>query len=73
MRELGATHVLNSTSPSFMAELTAALGETSATLAFDAIGGGKLAGQILACMEAAASAKSPRKPPAGTGRRWRYL
>jgi len=27
--------------------------ETGATLAFDAIGGGKLAGQILACMEVA--------------------
>jgi NADPH2:quinone reductase len=31
--------------------------ETGATLAFDAIGGGKLASQILTCMEAAASAK----------------
>jgi NADPH:quinone reductase len=39
-----------------MDELTAALKETSATLAFDAIGGGKLASQILTCMEAAASA-----------------
>jgi hypothetical protein len=34
-------------------DLTAALIETGATLAFDAIGGGKLAGQILSCMEAA--------------------
>jgi NADPH:quinone reductase len=34
--------------------LTAALVETGATIAFDAIGGGKLAGQILTCMEAAA-------------------
>jgi hypothetical protein len=29
------------------------LAQTGATLAFDAIGGGKLAGQILTCMEAA--------------------
>jgi hypothetical protein len=38
-----------------MEDLTKALVETGATLAFDAIGGGKVAGQILTCMEAAAS------------------
>jgi hypothetical protein len=38
-----------------MEDLTKALSETGATLAFDAIGGGKLASQILTCMEAAAS------------------
>jgi NADPH2:quinone reductase len=37
-----------------MADLTDALAATGATLAFDAIGGGKLTGQILTCMEAAA-------------------
>jgi NADPH2:quinone reductase len=36
-----------------MADLTQALVETGATIAFDATGGGKLAGQILTCMEAA--------------------
>ena len=36
-----------------MQDLTEALVATGATLAFDAIGGGKLAGQILSCMEAA--------------------
>ena len=56
LRSAGATYVCNSTSPAFMAELTAALKETAATLAFDATGGGKLASQILTCMEAAASA-----------------
>ena len=45
----------NSAAPTFMEDLTKALVETGATLAFDAIGGGKLAGQILTCMEAAAS------------------
>ena len=40
-----------------MADLIEALTQTSATLAFDAIGGGKLAGQILTGMEVAASAK----------------
>jgi hypothetical protein len=38
-----------------MDDLTKALVETGATLAFDAIGGGKLAGQILTCMEIAAN------------------
>jgi NADPH:quinone reductase len=55
LRALGATHVCNSTSPQFMQELTASLVATGATLAFDAIAGGPLAGQILVCMEAAAS------------------
>ena len=36
-----------------MADLTDALVATGATIAFDATGGGKLAGQILTCMEAA--------------------
>jgi hypothetical protein len=56
LRSADATYVCNSTSPAFMDELTAALKETAATLAFDATGGGKLASQILTCMEAAASA-----------------
>jgi NADPH:quinone reductase-like Zn-dependent oxidoreductase len=43
----------DSTSPTFMEDLTQALAETGATIAFDAIGGGKLAGQILTCMETA--------------------
>jgi NADPH2:quinone reductase len=53
LRSLGAKHVVDSTSPTFMEDLTSALATTGATLAFDAIGGGKLAGQILAAMEAA--------------------
>jgi NADPH2:quinone reductase len=52
----GATHVCDTSSPTFIDDLTAALIATGATLAFDAIGGGKLAGQILGCMEAAATA-----------------
>jgi NADPH:quinone reductase len=56
LRAAGAAYVCNSTSPTFMTELADALKSTSATLAFDAVGGGKLAGQILTCMEAAASA-----------------
>lgn len=55
LRALGATHVCNSTSPGFIDALTAAIVATGAPIAFDAIGGGPLAGQILTCMEIAAS------------------
>ena len=55
LHKIGAKHVIDSTSPTFMRDLTDALVETGATLAFDAIGGGKLAGQILSAMEAAAN------------------
>jgi hypothetical protein len=53
LKELGATHILDSTSPQFTAELAAAVEATNATLAFDAIGGGPLVNQILHAMEAA--------------------
>jgi len=56
LRSAGAAYVCNSASPDFMDELTAALKATAATVAFDATGGGKLASQILTCMEAAAGA-----------------
>lgn len=57
LRALGAKHVCNSSAPAFMQDLIKALGATGATIAFDAIGGGKLVSQILTCMEAAAVAK----------------
>lgn len=53
LRHIGARHVCDSSSPSFIAELTDALADTGATIAFDATGGGRLAGQILQCMESA--------------------
>jgi NADPH:quinone reductase-like Zn-dependent oxidoreductase len=56
LRSLGAVYVCDSSSPSFMQDLIAALSETSATLAFDATGGGTLASQILTAMEAASNA-----------------
>ncbi|THD58079.1 zinc-binding dehydrogenase [Phenylobacterium sp.] len=59
LTDIGARHVLDSTSPSFVADLTDTLAETGATLAFDAIGGGKLAGQILGAMEAALVRTAP--------------
>ncbi len=53
LEAIGATHICDQSSPTFKADLTDALVATGATLAFDATGGGKLAGQILGCMEAA--------------------
>jgi NADPH:quinone reductase len=53
LKSQGAAHVCNASSPTFMEDLTQALVATGATIAFDATGGGKLAGQILSCMEAA--------------------
>ncbi|MBH1964824.1 MAG: zinc-binding dehydrogenase [Comamonadaceae bacterium] len=51
LRELGAKYVCDSSAPDFLADLTTALEATGATIAFDATGGGPLAGQILQCME----------------------
>src|SRR3954451_15494807 len=51
LHKIGAKYVVDSTAPTFMDDLTEALVQTGATLAFDAIGGGRLAGQILTCME----------------------
>jgi NADPH2:quinone reductase len=53
LRSQGAEYVLNMGSATFQHDLTQALIATGATLAFDAVGGGKLAGQILTCMESA--------------------
>jgi NADPH2:quinone reductase len=55
LRSIGATHICDSSLPSFMTDLIGALQATKATIAFDATGGGKLAGQILTAMEAAAT------------------
>ena len=57
LRGIGATYICNSTAPTFMNDLTEAVSATGATIAFDAIGGGNLASQILSCMEAAAARK----------------
>ena len=53
LRAMGAAHVCDLSSPTFTQDLTESLIATGATIAFDAIGGGDLASQILSCMEAA--------------------
>jgi NADPH2:quinone reductase len=55
LKSIGAAHVCDSSAKTFMDDLTGALVATGATLAFDATGGGKLASQILTCMEIAAN------------------
>jgi NADPH:quinone reductase len=55
LKKIGATYVCNSSSPTFMDDLVDTLSASGATVAFDAIGGGRLAGQILTAMEIAAS------------------
>jgi NADPH2:quinone reductase len=66
LRAVGATHICDSSSPTFIQDLKHALTATGATLAFDAIGGGALAGQILSSMEAVLSAKSKEYSRYGT-------
>jgi NADPH:quinone reductase len=58
LQGIGAKHIVDSTAPEFRERLIASISETGATLAFDAVGGGPLAGQIIGAMEAALTAKS---------------
>jgi NADPH:quinone reductase len=53
LRDLGAVHVVDSSQADFANRLTDAIRETGATLAFDAIGGGSLVGDLLIAMERA--------------------
>ncbi len=69
LRELGATHIVDSSADDFMPRLIEAIAETQAFLAFDAIGGGKLANQILTAMEAAAIRTDPATGPYGSNTR----
>ena len=54
LKSIGATHIVNSSADDFMDRLVDAIAETGATIGFDATGGGKLSGQVLTAMEAAA-------------------
>jgi NADPH2:quinone reductase len=53
LRSQGATYVVDSSAPTFTEDLVEAFVATGATIAFDATGGGQLAGQILTAMETA--------------------
>lgn len=54
LRGVGATIVLNSRDVDFRSRLADAIAESGATVAFDAIGGGTLGGDIVQAMEQAA-------------------
>ncbi len=66
LRGIGATHVVDSSADGFMAQLIEAIAETRAFLGYDAIGGGRLASQILTAMEAAAVRTDPATGPYGS-------
>lgn len=59
LRQAGAEHVVDSSSASFAADLAEALRATGATIAFDAIGGGDMAGTLLSAIEKVASEGDP--------------
>lgn len=59
LQDLGAQFICNSTAPGFKTDLLEAISSTGATLAFDAIGGGALASQILTAMEMAINRHNP--------------
>jgi NADPH-dependent curcumin reductase CurA len=51
LKEQGATHVVDSSAPTYMADLRAAIAETGAFLGFDPIGGGQASDGVLKAME----------------------
>ena len=59
LKSMGAEWVLNSQREHYMKELIEALTVTGATLAFDAIGGGRGVNRILTAMEIAAAQRGP--------------
>lgn len=57
LRNIGATHIVNSNAKDFSSQLSSVIEQTGATIAFDAIGGGELGSEILYAMEQAAVRK----------------
>ena len=58
LRNASARYVCDLSADSFATELTEAIYATNATLAFDAIGGGRIAIKILTAMESAGSRRA---------------
>lgn len=73
LEALGAEHVVDSSQPDFVARLVEAITTTGATLAFDAIGGGTLAGEILAAMERSTEALEHWTPYGSTTHKQVYI
>lgn len=57
LREQGAVNVIDSSAPTYMADLRAAIAETGAFLGFDPIGGGQAADGVLKAMEQVAASR----------------
>ncbi|MCP3939160.1 MAG: NADH oxidase [Actinomycetia bacterium] len=66
LKQQGATHVCDSSSPTFRDDLVAALRASGATIAFDAIGGGEMADDLLWSMEQAQVAEGAGFSPYGS-------
>ncbi len=66
LRDLGATHVCNTSDDDFMTTLVDAVTTTGATIGFDATGGGNLASRILTAMESALATKEAAAGPYGS-------
>ncbi|MGA7435878.1 MAG: zinc-binding dehydrogenase [Solirubrobacterales bacterium] len=73
LRDLGAEHVVDSSLPDFTDRLAEAVAATGATLAFDAVGGGTLAGDILAAMESCAEPADYWTPYGSTTHKQVYI
>ncbi len=73
LRDIGATHVVNSSLPDFADRLTEAIADTGATLGFDAVGGGSLASDILTAMERAQPPLSSWTPYGSTTHKQVYI
>ena len=68
LRAIGARHVCDSSAADFDETLVAALAETGASVAFDAIGGGDLASRLIAAIERAGDIRSGDFSPFGSSR-----
>ena len=68
LRSQGAKLVVDTSAQDFEEALLAAIDATGATIAFDAVGGGRLAGQILTAMEASLARKMTAFSPYGSTR-----
>ena len=66
LREIGADYIVNSSDPSFRAQLRDAITATGAMIAFDAIGGGEMASELLQAFEDVAVSRLPAFSPYGS-------
>jgi NADPH:quinone reductase-like Zn-dependent oxidoreductase len=73
LRDIGGVHVVDSSQADFADQLSEAIRATGATIAFDAVGGGTLAGDILTAMERAQPPLTAYTPYGTTVRKQVYI